>query len=204
MNKGLFSRGGFRRKDNAEKNKKILVFFMAFVMIGSVFGVIFFGNNRQENKAKYNDFLFVQKQEGWSTDIDGREVFFNYLPDDVADLELEKNVLGAFGNLVELDTTSESNNSFKEQIALAEHQMVLALSNFNIYVRGGFTAENEFGMPVITCGDATPNVPVIYFRESNETKVYLQNNCIIAESKDGPDFLRIKDRLLYTILGILT
>ena len=193
---------GTRRKDTTERNKKILVFFMAFVMMGSVFGVIFFGYGQRENKVKYNDFLFVQKESFWFTKVNDREAIFNYLPDNVVNIELG-NVSNRLTNLVEIDVTSAFNDSFKEEIALAEHQMVLTLSNFNMYVRTGFTTENEFGMPVITCRDATPNVPVIYFKESNETKIYLQDNCIIAECRDGSDFLRIKDRLLYTILDIL-
>ena len=112
-------------------------------------------------------------------------------------------VLSRLNDLVEIDVTSEFNNSYKEHIALAEHQMGLTLINFNIFVRTGFTSENEFGMPEITCQDATLKVPVVYFKESNETKVYLQGECIIAEGSNGFDFLVIKDRLVFSILGIL-
>jgi hypothetical protein len=194
---------GFKRKDKTDRNRKIMVYFMAFIMVGSVFGVIFFGYGQQENKVKFNDFSFVQKEGLWFTNIDGREAVFNYLPDEVADINLENDVSGRLSNIIEIDVTSEFNSSFKEYIALAEHQMALTLTDFNIYVRTGFTGENEFGMPVITCEDSTLNVPVIYFKESNETKIYLQNNCIIAEARNGFDSLRIKDKLLYVILGIL-
>lgn len=191
------------RKDRSKRTAKIMVFFMAFIMIGSVFGVIFFGYNEQENKVKYNNAVFVEKNGVWSTKINNKEAVFSYLPTDVTDVDMESAVLDRISDIVEIDPTSDVNNSFKEYIALAQHQMTLTLNNFNIYVRSGFTTENEFNMPVITCEDATPNVPVVYFIESNQTKVYLENNCIIAEGKDGFDFLRIKDRLLYNIFGIL-
>lgn len=197
------AKGIFRRKTKSERNKKIMVFFMAFVMIGSVFGVIFFGYNQQENKVKYNDFVFLKREGLWFTKLNGEEAVFNYLPDNVVNINLSSDILSRLNNLIEIDATSAFNDSFKEYIALAEHQMTFSLSNFNIYVRSGFTTENEFGMLIITCEDATQNVPVVYFTESNETRVYLQNDCIIAESKDGSDFLRIKDRLVYNILGIL-
>jgi len=193
----------FKRVNKRERNAKIMVFFMAFIMIGSVFGVIFFGYNQQENKVKYNKVEFTQKESLWSVRINNKEAVFNYLPTDVEDIEIEEDVLNRLANLVEIDPTSDINNSFKEHIALAQHQMTLTLNNFNIYVRAGFTAENEFSMPVITCKDSTSNVPVVYFIESNQTKIYLKNNCIIAEGKDGFDFLRITDRLLYKILGIM-
>lgn len=193
----------FKRKNKRETNAKIMVFFMAFIMIGSVFGVIFFGYNQQENKVKYNKVEFIQKEDLWSARINSKEAVFNYLPTDVEDIEIEDDVSNRLASLVEIDPTSEINNSFKEYIALAQHQMILTLNNFNIYVRSGFTAENEFNMPIITCKDSTSEVPVVYFIESNQTKIYLENNCIIAEGNDGFDFLRIKDRLLYSLLGIL-
>ena len=58
-------------------------------------------------------------------------------------------------------------------------------------------------MPIIACDDATPLIPVIYFVESNETKIYKQENCIIAEADTSVDVIRIKDRLLYGIHGII-
>ena len=191
------------RKDRSKRTAKIMVFFMAFIMIGSVFGVIFFGYNEQENKVKYNNAVFVEKEGLWSAKINNKEAVFNYLPTDVTDVDIESAVLDRISDIVEIDPTSEVNNSFKEYIALAQHQMTLTLNNFNIYVRSGFTTENEFNMPIVTCEDATSNVPIVYFIESNQTKVYLEDNCIIAEGKDGFDFLRIKDRLLYGIFDIL-
>jgi hypothetical protein len=81
--------------------------------------------------------------------------------------------------------------------------MAITLNNFNIFVRQGFTAENDYNFPVITCEDPTNFVPVIYFRSFNETKVYMEDNCIIAEALRQEDVERIKDRMVYGILGII-
>ena len=40
-------------------------------------------------------------------------------------------------------------------------------------------------------------------KEANETKIYLENNCIRADIGAAVDTIRIKDRILYTILGIM-
>ncbi|MEK6948680.1 MAG: hypothetical protein AABX34_00555, partial [Nanoarchaeota archaeon] len=76
------------------------------------------------------------------------------------------------------------------------------LFNFNIFVRNGFTAEQQ-NFPIITCNQSTNFVPVIYFKSSNATKVYLDNNCITAEALTQADVIRVKDRLVYGILGII-
>ena len=67
----------------------------------------------------------------------------------------------------------------------------------------GFTTENEYNIPVITCADATPTVPVLYFQRTNETKVYREGSCIILEAATDFDLLRLKDRILYGIFGVM-
>jgi len=78
----------------------------------------------------------------------------------------------------------------------------VTLNNFNIFVRVGFTSE-QLNFPVITCDDASDFVPVVYFKGSNTTNVYVENSCIIAEASNPADIIRIKDRLVYGILGII-
>jgi hypothetical protein len=72
-----------------------------------------------------------------------------------------------------------------------------------MFVVKGFTSENEFAKPIITCDNATFYVPVIYFKKSNQTVISLENNCIIAEAYRGEDLVKVKDRLLYSIFGVI-
>jgi hypothetical protein len=190
------------KKGRRERNSRIMVLFMAFIMVGSVFGIMFFGYD-QESKVKYNGIVFLQKNNLWVAKINGEEVIFNYLPDDVTRVDISEDVSSRLKNPVEIDITSDFNSTLKETIALAEQQMVASLGSFGVFVRVGFTTENRFDVPVIRCEDATLSVPVVYFREGNKTRAYLQDNCIIAEGRSSFDVLRIKDRMLYDVLGIL-
>ena len=105
---------------------------------------------------------------------------------------------------LEVDSTYDQDNKFAEDVALAQHNTGTVLNEFfNIYLSQGMTAENEYNLPVITCSDATPYIPVIYFRIANQTSIYLENNCIIAEGKNGLEFLKIKDRILYGLFDII-
>ena len=58
-------------------------------------------------------------------------------------------------------------------------------------------------MPIIACNDATLNVPVVYFKHGNATNIHIENNCIIAEASANADFIMVKDRLLYGMLGVM-
>jgi|SRR3989338_4913743 len=192
------------REERVEKRKKFLVYFIGFIMVFSVFGVIFFGfGDGGTTSLRYNDFKFANKGSSWSTMINEKEALFTYFPSDVGGINVSNDVINRLKNILEIDVTSGFNDTFAKQISLAEYNMGLTLDNFNVFVRQGFTAESQYNFPVITCEDATPFVPVIYFKKSNETKVYLEDNCIIAEALRQDDVERIKDRLVYGILGII-
>jgi|TARA_B100001964_G_C14254112_1_gene611399 hypothetical protein len=194
-----------RTRDSGKKINKIMVYLMGFIMVGSIFGVVFFGfgSGGGTGSVKYNDFKFVNKGSFWSTTFDGREASFTYFPSDVEFIEVNNDIIGRLKNKIEIDATSDFNDAFAKQISLAEYNMGITLNNFNVFVRQGFTAENDYDFPVITCENATDFVPVIYFKSFNETKVYLENSCIIAEALRQDDIERIKDRLVYGMLGII-
>jgi len=191
------------KREKESKKGMFLVIFIAFIMISSVFAIIFSGYNQQTTSLKYNDIKFTRENNQWSTNINNQKLLFNYLPTEVEQINLGPDVIFALSNKPEIDTTSEINDTFKEEIALAQYNMVLALNNLNIYIRPGLTTNNTFNLPIITCEDASLAVPIIYFKQSNQTKITLENNCIIAEAKNNIDILRIKDRILYSILGII-
>ena len=138
-----------------------------------------------------------------STNVNGREALFSYFPSDVELIPIDSETINRLKDKLEVDVTSEFNDTLSEAIALAQFQMGITLNNFNAFVRNGFTSENPSNFQIITCRDSTDFVPVIYFRSSNETRIYLKNDCIIAEAASDVDVIRIKDRLVYGILGII-
>jgi len=191
------------RKGTGENRKKIMGIVMGIVMFGSLFTFIFFGfSGGSTGKITYNGFEFINRGDHWSTTIDGRPAFFTYFPDDLGFIFVNLDVINSLRNVVQIDITSDFNDTFSQSISLAEYNMGLTLNNFNVFIRQGFTTEQQ-NFPVITCEDASNFVPVIYFKNSNITKVNLEDSCIIVEASTPQDFERIKDRLVYGILGII-
>ncbi|MFH2027934.1 MAG: hypothetical protein ABIJ08_02235, partial [Nanoarchaeota archaeon] len=174
-----------------------------FIMISSVFGVIFYGFGSQDTTLKYKNLKFTREDSGWSTTINNQRVFFDYFPEELENINISSEIVDMLKNKYEIDVTSEINSTFKDTIALAEYNMAQVLNDIlSVYLRPGFTQENEY-LPAITCSDATLSVPLIYFIHSNQTSITLDGDCIIAEAINDNDFLRIKDRILYSILGII-
>ena len=194
-----------RRRESGQKAKKFMVYLMGIVMIGSLFGVVFFGfGTTSSGSIKYKDVGVANKGGFWSTIVNDREALFTYLPPDVEFIDVDEELINRLRGVVQIDITSDYNDAFKEPIALAQFQMDVTLNNFNVFVRKGFTDENENNFPVIKCGYSTSFVPVIYFKSSNVTRVYFQSNCIMADASNQADVIRIKDRLVYGLLGIIS
>lgn len=189
-------------KGRAPKRKWGLILFLVIIMVGTSF-VGFYGFAPTTEKVKYNGITFSANGRIWTANIGGKEAAFSFLPADVENIEVKNDFSRILAGKYEIDATSEANSTGKEEIALAEHQMGLTLEAYNIYLRNGFTANNSFKLPIITCNNATQYTPLIYFRNANSTSISVQNNCVIAEASSGPDFIRVKDRLVYGILGVM-
>ena len=191
-------------KEKNPKRRWGLILFLVIIMVGTSFSFLFYGFSPSVERVKYNGFSFSTNGQIWTAKINGQEAAFSFLPADVQDISVKDDFSKILSGKYEIDTTSEVNSTNKEYIALAEHQMGLTLGSYNIYLSKGFTANNSFGLPIISCSNATQYTPVIYFRHSNSTSISVQNNCVIAEASSNTDFIRVKDRLLYGILGVMS
>ena len=191
-------------REKKEKKRWGLIAFIVLIMVGTSFSVVvYYGFQSQSQAAKYNGIKFSNMGNIWIANINGREAAFSFLPAELTDIKTSGDIFSMFEGKFEIDSTSEVNSTFKEPIALAEHQMGLTLEKYDIYLRKGFTSNSTFNLPVIACNNTTQNVPVIYFKFSNSTNINVNGNCVIAEASTATDFIRVKDRLLYGILGVI-
>lgn len=192
-------------KEKKEKKKYGLILFIIFIMVGTSVSFVYFGFSPAEDKVKYNGITFAKNNNVWIAKINGNEAAFSFLPSDVQNIPADVEAFKLLQEKYEIDITSDVNITFKETIALAEHQMGLTLEAYNIFLRKGFTTNSTFKppIPIITCSDSTANVPVVYFRSGNATSIRLDNNCIIVQASTNAGFIKVKDRLLYGILGVM-
>ena len=189
-------------KDRKEKKRWGLILFIGIIMVGTSASFVLIGSQQNE-VAKYNGIKFVSQNSVWIAKISGKDAAFSFLPGDVESIRLSGESAQKLKGRLEIDVTYDLNSTYREPIALAQHQMGLTLGQYNIFVRKGFTANNTFNLPIITCNDATSIVPVVYFRQGNATSINAEGDCIIAEASSGEGFIKAKDRILYGVLGVI-
>mgnify|MGYP001562947474 FL=1 len=190
-------------KGKKEKRKLGLIVFIIFIMIGTSVSFVLFNFQPQNDVIKYKGIRFVKYTDRWEAAINGNSAAFSFLPNEVENIIISGDSIKRLQDKFEIDSTYDLNSTYKESIALAQHQMSLTLSAYNIYLRKGFTENNTYEIPVISCRDSTQNVPVVYFTYGNETSIHLDGDCVVAQAKGNIDFIRLKDRILYGILRVI-
>ena len=190
-------------KEKNPKRRWGLILFIVVIMIGTSFSVFLYNDNPQAKIAKYNGIKFSNDGSKWTAKISGKYAAFSFLPSEVTDIKSPPELNSLLSGRIEIDVTSEFNSTYKGPIAIAQDQMSLVAGIYDVYIRTGFTGNNSFRFPIITCEDATKAVPVIYFRESNLTEITIKDNCVIAEASSETDFIKIKDRIVYGMLGVI-
>ena len=187
------------RKKHEKKSKMGLwvTIFIALLMLTSTIGYVFKGGT----KEKYNDFSFsIGDDQRWHTKIKGIQMSFKYFPADLERINLSSKIINKIKSTNMIYFTHDPENNYSGDIALLKE---IFWPYFKIYAEIGLTEKNDFGLPLIDCNNATSAAPVIYINESNQTGFYLDNNCIVCEISSGEDFIAIKERLLYSLFGVM-
>lgn len=186
-----------------QKRRWGLMLFIILIMIGTSFSAFLFSGSPANEVVKHNGIKFTGNGQMWTAEINGKKAAFSFLPKEVEDIPVDGDVASLIQNKIEIDLTYDFNSTYSQSIALAYHQMGLTLANYGIYARQGFTKNNTYNIPIITCEDSSLNVPVIYFQEGNSTKIALDGSCVIVEASSNQDFIRVKDKILYLLFGVV-
>jgi hypothetical protein len=192
-----------KRHDEAKDKRKqmFMSLFIVAIMSLSVLGYMI--GKDSNDSSKYNGFSFIKTQKGWKTEANNKEIFFGYHPSQVSNINISKEIIQKINNSFQIYTTSDENSLNKQSIALSQFEFSNIMQDYNKYTVIAFTDQNNFNKPIITCANATSFVPVIMFEKYNQTEVTESGNCIYFRSRSDADFIALKDRVLYGVLGII-
>ena len=172
-------------------------------MIFSVF-MYGLGDKAVETEFTYNGQEFIRTEDYWLTRVGNGNLKTHYHPLDVENINVSDEIINKLKNTQMFYTTFDPNQETLSFIDLVRFDIKPMLAMKNIFLVDGILENtSNYNLPIITCENTTAFVPVILFKESNQTKIYLENDCIIAESPYDLNQVRIKDRLLFAIFNII-
>ena len=194
------------KEDVRQKKKQMLVaLFIIAIMVLSTLGFVLDFSQPSQSTLEYNTHKFTQTTQGWSTKLNGQKRLFLFFPGQLEDISFPDEAKKILTSPKQVSLSYDSNTTSVQVFAELQFDLERRLTNYaNVYVVRGISNSEGTALPTIMCGNATETVPVVFFRESNTTQVLAENNCIIAESSAPIDAVRIAERILYTVLGIMT
>jgi len=184
-------------KDRAKRKAKIILGgIIVMLMITSVIG---FMSSFRGTKYRYRGFKFIIENDRYWIKVNDQKVGFHFSPEDVERIPAEgiENLKSTRMIYISFNATSD------QYLDLARFDLQKKCSLIGIYsVQGsGF---KDTGFPYVDCENATEYVPVVFFTLGNETKIFKKGgNCIIAQAENSRDFLRLENRIVYELFGII-
>ncbi len=193
-------------------NKKILFLFLilSLIFISGCFG--------RSDRYEYNGFTITKNQYGWAATVFLEEtgkkervvlVDLRYDPRSLEkeNITFDDSIKNIVLNSTQVFITTDPNGTGKTSIAMMHLSKVLGLHpDWGVFkIRTENTLTKPGGeAPIKTCNDSNYLVTVIDLEhDKEENKIYRDRYCIIIEAKNEDDLIKLTDRLILTLLGVM-
>ncbi len=203
------------------KNSALYVGIIVIFIAAVIAGIILYSNATSKNTVVYNHYEFT-KYEGnkWQTQqlIRGQlyDIPFYYNPSQVLDISTDNTTVGLIRAFSEnnpngtIYITIDPQEPSQLVVAGVEYARLLGTS-YNIYnmkVKSALTAPYQQGnltteSPVITCSNQSQDTLVIYQAVGTQNRIYRDNYCIILESVNVSESVRVADTFAFNLLNII-
>lgn len=192
----------------------ILIIFLAIVFVPR------FIQKANLEKNKYNGFDFAKSSDGyWYTVVQKGnqpyQISFYYHPRDLEDIPVEANLRDKFFNIrdnngtiyITMDPDGNNNTIVVAGVEIAKitgkGYNLLNVDTHSAFIKKPNSTAVDTITPVVTCGQANNKTMVIWITLSNKNIAYSYGNCVILEAKTYGDMVRVADRMMYNLLGIM-
>lgn len=190
------------------RKKKVMSYILVALMVASVAGIWVSSTSNTNSDYSYGDFSFVVHQEPslnyqyvFSLKGDSSGLYFYTLPQDVLSIETEGNLSEILAPAQMFVLSTDDNPYYLSFYDQVRFELDMYSQKLSISALLNETDNSDF--PVITCDNSTIQTPVIELRVSNQTKIVTNpDGCIVIDSRVG-DLALVRDRLMYTSLGII-
>ena len=191
---------GKHERKNDKRKQIILSIVLSAVMIFSVFGVMI--GSFTNNEMSYYGHKFEIKGNKYVTKINGNEIEFDYLPQMTESINLSNDtatkIKSSYVLMITFDPSQESNLPVMELVRFDLEQKL-----DKIVLSGVMSSSEQYqNFSIITCENATQQSPVIILNMSDNTSITDAGNCIYLNGR-GSEFLRLRDRVLYSYYGVI-
>lgn len=189
------------RKQNSRKKLYISLFIIA-VMVLSTFGV-YLSASGNSSDGGYNGFTFRQKNNQWITKVNDKDYAFFFHPLDLT-MDVPQEIITAIRQSPSLTLTFDPNMSQLQyaDVARFELSQFLAFDLGKNVENAVLNKTSVYNLPIAACS-GTEDKLFITFIEANESKAFIENNCITIATDNPTEYLGYAEKIIYSLLGIV-
>jgi len=193
----------------------LVVLFLSIIIIPSLV------RKARLEKYKYNNFEFVKKKDGfWYTIVQkGAQPYwipFYYHPSELEDIPVEPGLRDKFfmirdnnGSIyITIDPDAGNNTIVIAGVEISRitgsRYDLLGVPTHSAFIKPPRETATETGTPIVTCKYANNRTMVIWITLSDKNVAYSYGYCVILEARTYNDMVRVADRTMYHLLGIMS
>jgi len=135
---------------------------------------------------------------------------FRYGPKSLENIPVESGINNKLLNKKFIYITRDPNVTSEITLASIEIAKVIGTADYGVFkipTKGAITRPisnvNPDDIPIITCGDADKETGVILLSIGSENSIYSAGECVVVESKNNSEIIKVADRLVYNLLGVM-
>lgn len=196
-----------REERREKRNKRLMGIVLTAVMVLAIAGI--WAANKQSNNGDYSygDYKFALKAVPeannnmvYTTKVNGQEVFFYTLPNEAERINTTNNLTALLQPAQAIVLSSSPGENYASLHDLVRFE--LSRYSGKLVVGGTLHPNESEQLAFLSCANATTEMPVIELHEANSTSIVVENNCAVIDAPNS-QLAVIRDRLLYSMLGIL-
>ena len=196
-----------RDERRMRKKRRQMSIILVILMVASVFAMVFSGggSNPELNYGEYKFKPVYNEDYGryfYATEVDKIDHTFLVLPQDAQSIiPIEGNLSATLNDAFVIFFSADASPYVAPYVDQVRYE---AAQVSKIPLKSASLVEGT-SLEQITCANATVQTPVIEYYEAADnqtTQVVIEDGCIRATIRDQ-DLLIFRDRLLYSLLGII-
>lgn len=190
-----------RRKER--RNRIIMAVVVAFLMVMSGFGVYLSGRGAQQETVKDYGVTFAidQNTRTYKADFTGEQASYYYLPSSVEQHALSLEERSLLRDSQALILTFDPDAPRQQLGALSEVRLDLSSLLQKPVINAVTTNTSAYALPVVTCDNATAEMPVVSFEVDDETALVADGSCLRVRG-NGTAFYELRDALVYSYYDV--
>ncbi len=178
--------------------QRFMGIFLIAIMGLSLVG-IFSSNLKADETEEYKDYKFYPLNSIWFTYYQGKQIAFQYLPQQVENISSIANIHITGDKIYFLQDPNTNNIS----TTTAKQKLATILYEKNIRIVEACTQKENCpeDYPIKNC--ETLDSTAILFKSSNKTQITKQYMCYIIEADSSLNLFKATERLIYQMIGII-